>query len=109
MAKLSSHKGSGMTSIHRPGTDPELTSDEAAALLCISGQAVRVNCAESRYPAAHKDASGAWRIPLSSLPPLAQARHYVKNLHIAPGGWQEDDRRDLSAQPKHSQRKRVER
>jgi len=84
-----------MTPCHRPGTDPELTSDEVASILCISGQAVRESCSKSRYPNAHKDASGAWRIPLSSLPPLAQARHWAKNLHVAPGGWQEEDRREL--------------
>lgn len=79
----------------RQGTDPELSSEEAAALLNISGQAVRANCAESRYPNAHKDPASAWRIPLSSLPPLAQAKYWAKNLSVAPGGWQEKDRREL--------------
>lgn len=84
-----------MTICHRPSTNPKLTSDEVAAMLCISGQAVRANCSKSSYSAAHKDASGAWRIPLSNLPPLAQARYWARNLHVAPGGWQEDDRREL--------------
>lgn len=84
-----------MTACHRPGTDPELTSNEVASILCISGQAVRENCSKSRYPSAHKDASGTWRIPLSSLPPLAQAKYLAKNSHVAPGGWHEDDRREL--------------
>lgn len=84
-----------MKACHRPGTDPELTSDEAAAMLCISGQAVRANCSESRYSSAHKDASGAWRIPLSSLPPLAQAKYLAKNSHVVPGGWQEGGHREL--------------
>ncbi|MDP2829209.1 MAG: transposase domain-containing protein [Sulfuricellaceae bacterium] len=85
-----------MTVSYRKGTDPELTSDEAADLLCISGQAVRASCAESRYPAAHKDPSGSWRIPLSSLPALAQAKYWAQNMNIAPGGWLEEDRRELS-------------
>lgn len=83
---------------YRPGTDPELTSDEAASILSVSGQAVRMNCTKARLHAAHKDAAGTWRIPLSSLPPLAQAKYWAKNLHAVPGGWHEDDRRDLSEQ-----------
>ncbi|MEO8343376.1 MAG: transposase domain-containing protein [Gallionella sp.] len=85
-----------MKAVQRIGTNPKLTSNEAVSLLCISEQAVRANCAESRYPAAHKDTTGAWRIPLSSLPPLAQAKYWAKNLHIAPGGWHEVDLRELS-------------
>lgn len=84
-----------MTASHRPGTNPELTSEEAAILTGKAERTTRENCEDGRIPAAHKDASGAWRIPLSSLPPLAQARYWAKNLHIAPGGWQEDDRREL--------------
>lgn len=85
-----------MTVSHRKGTNPEITSDEAADLLGISGQAVRASCSESRYPAAHKDPSGAWRIPLSSLPALAQAKYWAQGMNIAPGGWLEEDRRELS-------------
>jgi hypothetical protein len=81
--------------IKRQGTSTELSGEEVAALLNISGQAVRANCAESRYPNAHKDPAGAWRIPLSSLPPLAQAKYWAQNLSVAPGGWQEKDRREL--------------
>lgn len=84
-----------MTPNHCPGTNPELTSEEAAELLCIPGRTLRHQCDTGKFIAAHKDASGAWRIPLSSLPPLAQARYWAKNLHMAPGGWHEDDRRKL--------------
>jgi len=80
---------------HRPGTNPELTSEAVAELHGITERGVRKSCDESRYLSAHKDPSGTWCIPLSSLPPLAQARYWAKNLHIAPGGWQEDDRREL--------------
>lgn len=79
----------------RSGTDPTLSIEEVARLLCIPERTLRYQCDSGKYIAAHKDTSGAWRIPLSSLPPLAQARHWAKNLHIAPGGWQEDDRREL--------------
>lgn len=84
-----------MTTCCRPGTDPEFACEEAASLLDIPIRTLRHQCDTGKFTAAHKDASGAWRIPLSSLPPLAQARYWAKNLHIAPGGWQEDDRREL--------------
>lgn len=79
----------------RPGTDSELTAEEAAGLLAISGQAVRAACAESSYPGATKDASGAWRIPLSSLPTLAQALYWAQHAEIAPDGWTAEERREL--------------
>lgn len=85
-----------MTNSHRPGTDPHLTNEQVANLLEITERGARKGCDESRYLSAHKDASGAWRIPLSSLPPLAQAKYWAKNLKVAPGGWQEKDRRELS-------------
>lgn len=85
-----------MTANYRHGTDPELTSEAVAELLGITERGVRKSCDESRYHAAHKDASGAWRIPLSSLPPLAQTKYWAKHTHGAPGGWQEKDRRELS-------------
>lgn len=84
-----------MTACHRPGTNPELTSEDAAGLLCIPERTLRHQCDTGKFINAHKDASGAWRIPLSSLPPLAQARYWAKNLHVAPGGWQVEDRREL--------------
>jgi transposase InsO family protein len=84
-----------MTACHRPGTNIELASEEAAGLLCIPERTLRHQCDTGKFIAAHKDASGAWRIPLSSLPPLAQAKYLTKNSHVAPGGWQEDDRREL--------------
>lgn len=84
-----------MTACHRPGTDPCLTSEHVAELLVITERGVCKACAESRYPAAHKDTSGAWRIPLSSLPPLAQAKYLAKNSHAVPGGWHEEDLREL--------------
>lgn len=80
---------------HRPGTDPEISSEEIAVLVGKAERTTRENCEDGRYPGAHKDPTGAWRVPLSSLPPLAQARYWAKNLHIAPGGWQEQDRREL--------------
>jgi len=84
-----------MTPNHRQGTNPEFSSEAVAKLLGITERGVRKNCDESRYPSAYKDATGAWRIPLSSLPPLAQAKYLTKNSHVAPGGWHEDDRREL--------------
>lgn len=84
-----------MTNSLRGGTNPVLSSAETAELNNISGQAVRANCSESRYPSAHKDPSGAWRIPLSSLPPVAQARYWAKHANIAPGGWKPEERREL--------------
>jgi putative transposase len=84
-----------MTANLRLGADTELTSDAVAELIGITERGVRKICDESRYPSVHKDASGAWRIPLSSLPPLAQAKYWAKNLRIAPGGWQEEDLREL--------------
>jgi hypothetical protein len=85
-----------MANNQRPGTKTDFSSDEVATLLNISGQAVRGNCSESRYQGAYKDpATGAWRIPLSSLPPLAQARYLAKNLRYVPGGWQLEDQREL--------------
>lgn len=84
-----------MTCPPRPSTNPELSSEEAAGLLCIPERTLRHQCDAKKITAAHKDASGAWCIPLSSLPLWAQARYWAKNLHIAPGGWQEDDRREL--------------
>lgn len=84
-----------MTVYRRQGTNPELTSEAVAELLGVTERGVRKGCGESRYPSAHKDASGAWRIPLSSLPPLAQAKYLTKYSHVVPGGWQEDDRREL--------------
>lgn len=81
---------------HRPGTDPELTSEEAERLLCIPGRTLRYQCETGKFIAAYKNSAGAWFIPLSSLPAFAQARYLAKNLLIAPGNcWQEDDRREL--------------
>lgn len=84
-----------MTTCCRLGVDPKFTCEEAASLLDIPIRTLRHQCDTGKFTKAHKEVSGAWRIPLSSLPPLAQARHWAKNLHIAPGGWQEDDRREL--------------
>lgn len=84
-----------MAANHRPGTDPELASEEAAGLLCIPERTLRHQCDTEKFTAAHKDASGAWRIPLSSLPPLAQAKYLAKHSHVMPGGWHEEDRREL--------------
>lgn len=75
--------------------DAELSSQEAAALLGITERGMRKACDESRRPRAYKDASGAWRIPLSSLPPLAQARYWLKHGEVAPDGWSDDERRQL--------------
>lgn len=80
---------------YRPGTNPELSCDEVAALTGKAERTTRENCEDERYPSAHKDASGAWRIPLSSLPPLAQAKYLAKNSHVVPSGWHEEDRREL--------------
>lgn len=79
----------------RPGADPSLDCEEAAASIGISGQAVRTGCAAGRYAGATKAGSGAWLIPLSALPHLAQARYWAKNAAVAPGGWSEDERREL--------------
>jgi transposase InsO family protein len=79
----------------RAGADPELTSDEAANLLKITERGTRKNCDEERQPGAFKDPSGAWRIPLSSLPHLAQARYWAKHRNEAPSGWEEAERRQL--------------
>ena len=84
-----------MTACHRPGTNPELTSEDAAGLLSTPERTLRHQCDTGKFTKAYKDASGAWRIPLSSLPSLAQARYWAKNLHIAPGGWQVEDLREL--------------
>lgn len=80
----------------RAGADPELSSDEAAELLGITERGLRKNCNEGRQPGARKDPSGDWRIPLSALPHLAQARHWAKHRAEAAGGWQEEERRELS-------------
>jgi hypothetical protein len=85
-----------MTASYRQGTNPELSSDEAAALLGIPERTLRHQCDTGKFTAAHKDPSGAWRIPLSSLPPLAQAKYWAQNMNTAPGGWLEEDRRELS-------------
>lgn len=79
----------------RIGTDPVVGSEEAALLIGVTGQAVRSGCAADRYKGARKDQTGAWHIPLSALPHLAQARYWAKNSAVAPGGWSEDDRREL--------------
>ncbi|HUW27580.1 MAG TPA: transposase domain-containing protein [Sulfuriferula sp.] len=84
-----------MTACHRVGTDPKFTIEEAAGLLCMPERTLRHQCDTGKFIAAHKDASGAWHIPLSSLPPLAQAKYWAQNMSVAPGGWREEDRREL--------------
>ncbi|CAE6503390.1 conserved hypothetical protein [Nitrosomonas nitrosa] len=84
-----------MTEKHRLNITPKLNCAEVAVLVEKAERTIRENCENSRYPGACKDSNGAWRIPLSSLPPLAQARYWAKNLHIAPDGWQEEERREL--------------
>ncbi|PWB41131.1 MAG: hypothetical protein C3F19_07245 [Rhodocyclales bacterium] len=79
----------------RASIDLQLAVEEVAVLQSISNQAVRAGCSESRYLGAHKDASGAWRIPLSSLPPWAQVIYYAQHVSIAPGGWAPEERREL--------------
>lgn len=79
----------------RGGADPALTTEEVSPLSGIPGRTLRDGCDKGRYPGAHKDPSGAWRIPLSALPHLAQARYYAKNRAVAPGGWAEEERREL--------------
>lgn len=90
------------------GSDPQIKSDELVKLLGISGQAVRANCAEGRYNNAHKDSAGAWLIPLSSLPPLAQALYWVEHADIAPDDWAPDERRELSGEDAEILWKRLE-
>lgn len=75
--------------------NPELSCEETAMLLNISEQAVRASCSKSRYSRVYKEPAGSWRIPLSSLPPLAQAKYWAKNLDAASGGWKEEDLRQL--------------
>lgn len=76
-------------------TAPKFTCEEAASLLDIPIRTLRHQCDTGKFTAAYKDASGAWRIPLSSLTPLAQAKYWARNSHATPGGWHEDDRREL--------------
>jgi putative transposase len=76
-------------------TNPTLSCEEIYALTGKAARTTRENCEDGRYISAYKDTAGAWRIPLSSLPPLAQARYLAKNVHTAPGGWQEEDHREL--------------
>lgn len=85
-----------MTASHRKGTDPQLSSDEAVGLIGIPERTLRHQCDTGKFTAAHKDPSGAWRIPLSSFPLPAQAKYWAQNMNIAPGGWLEEDRRELS-------------
>lgn len=94
--------------IHVSGTDPQIKSDELVKLLGISGQAVRANCAEGRYNNARKDSAGAWLIPLSSLPPLAQALYWVEHADIALDDWAPDERRELSDEDAEILWKRLE-
>lgn len=75
--------------------DAELSCQEAAALIGITERGMRKACDESRYTRARKDASGAWRIPLSSLQPQAQARYWLRHAEIAPDGWSDEERRQL--------------
>ena len=82
----------------RPGADPMLTIEEASSFSDIPERTLRDGCDKSRYPGAVKDPSGAWRIPHSALPHLAQARYWAKHRAEAPGGWPEEDRRELSEQ-----------
>lgn len=87
---------SGEKPITRPfGASPVLTNEEVASLVGISAQAVRAGCAKLRYLGAFKDLSGAWRIPLSSLPSWAQAIYYAQHVNLAPGGWAPEERREL--------------
>ena len=90
------------------GTDPQIKSEELVKLLGISGQAVRASCAEGRYNNARKDSAGAWLIPLSSLPPIAQALYWVEHADIAPDDWAPDEHRELSDEDADSLWKRLE-
>ena len=73
----------------------EISSEVTAMLLNISEQAIRAKCSKSRYSGAHKNDLGTWCIPLSSLPPLAQARYWINNLNHAPSGWKDKELREL--------------
>jgi hypothetical protein len=84
-----------MVSNHRHGPNLYLSSTEASELLAIPERTLRHQCNSGHILEVQKDSTGAWQIPLSSLPPLAQARYWAKNLHIAPDGWQEEERREL--------------
>jgi len=77
-------------------TNPELTIDEAVILLCIPERTLRHQCGTGKIRSVRKEPSGAWLIPLSSLPPLAQALYWVGHTDIAPDGWAPDERRELS-------------
>ncbi|RTL55629.1 MAG: hypothetical protein EKK46_06345 [Rhodocyclaceae bacterium] len=75
--------------------DPLLSIEEASLASNIPGRTLRDGCDKSRYSGASKDPSGTWRIPLSALPHLAQAHYWAKYATVAPGGWADDEQRDL--------------
>jgi len=81
----------------RPGTNPVFNTDKASNLLQMSERTLRHQCETGKITDAYKNSdTGAWCIPLSALPPLAQARYLAKNLPDVPGGWQLEDQRELS-------------
>ncbi|MBV6447869.1 MAG: hypothetical protein FCKEOINB_01506 [Nitrosomonas sp.] len=75
--------------------DPLLDIGEVAIIMKKALRTIRENCADGRFSGASKDSLGSWLIPLSSLSPIAQARYWAKNLKNAPGGWKEEDMRQL--------------
>lgn len=84
-----------MTGKQCTGTNPELNSIEASELLSIPERTLRHQCNTGIFLGAYKAPTGSWLIPLLSLPPLAQAKYWAKNLKNAPGGWKEEDMRQL--------------
>lgn len=84
-----------MISECKRSNDPLLSIEEVAILVTKAERTTRENCVDGRYRNAYKDPTGAWIIPLSSLPPLAQAKYWAQNLDTASGGWKEEDARQL--------------
>ena len=80
---------------HNLSIDPLLKIGEVAILTKKALRTIRENCTDGRFSGASKDSLGFWLIPLSSLPPLAQAKYWTKNLDEAPSGWKETELKQL--------------
>ncbi len=59
-------------------SDPLLSIDVVSELVNKACRTIRENCVDGKYSFSQKDETGSWLIPLSSLPPIAQARYWIK-------------------------------
>lgn len=77
-------------------SDPLLSIDVVSELVNKACRTIRENCVDGKYSFSQKDETGSWLIPLSSLPPIAQARYWIKCARDSRNVGNVDNLRELT-------------